>query len=471
MPNVRRVLTAAAVLRYRPGAERREIPDGGAPGLRLVIQPSGAKSWAMRFRRPNGDPAKLTLGAVDLTGREAPEEPVLGAPLSLAAARRLAAEVHRQRALGRDVVADYDAEKHRRRVATHERGHNTFGAATRRFVDEHARPKTRRWRETARMLGLLPVDLDAIRHGLAERWNEKPAAEITGHDIHEVIDECRRRGVPGLGRHRQGTSDARARAMFACLSKFFGWLVAQQVIETNPCVGVQRPATPQARERVLSDREVALFWSACESVGEPFGQLLKLLLATGQRRDEVARMTYAELGLDDKGRPIWTLPSTRTKNKRSHIVPLSPLAHEIVSNLRPIAGEPGYLFTSNGRTPVSGFSKIKRRVDEKMINLARKEVSEAGGKPASVTIPEWRLHDLRRTTVSGMARAGADLHVIERAVNHVSGSFAGIVGTYQRHRYFEEVRASLEAWANLLRQITTGVPAAKVITMRTGVAK
>jgi Arm DNA-binding domain len=101
-----KTMTAAAVKHYRPGQRRREIPDGGCPGLYLVIQASGYRSWAMRFRRPNGKPAKLTLGLVDLSGQEAESEPVLDSPLTLASARRLAAEIHRQRAMGRDVLAD-----------------------------------------------------------------------------------------------------------------------------------------------------------------------------------------------------------------------------------------------------------------------------------------------------------------------------------------------------------------------------
>ena len=110
-----KTMTAAAVKNYRPREGRREIPDGGCAGLYLLIQASGHRSWAMRFRRPNGKAAKLTLGPVDLSGKEAESEPVLDSPLTLASARRLAAEIHRQRAMGRDVVADYDASRRRQK--------------------------------------------------------------------------------------------------------------------------------------------------------------------------------------------------------------------------------------------------------------------------------------------------------------------------------------------------------------------
>ena len=148
-------LTDAAVKRFRcDKGKRREIRDGLAQGLYLVVQPNDSKSWAMRFRRPDGRSGKLTLGPVDLSGKEAAGEPVLGTPLTLAAARAVASEVHRQRALGRDVIADYVAQKQRFRVESEEARTNSFGALAPEFIEQYAKPKTRRWRATARMLGL-----------------------------------------------------------------------------------------------------------------------------------------------------------------------------------------------------------------------------------------------------------------------------------------------------------------------------
>ena len=237
-------LTAAAVARYQPTAKRREVPDGGSQGLRLVIQPSGAKSWAMRFRRPNGKTAKITLGPVDLSGTETPAEPVLGAPLTLAAARRLAAELQRQRAIGRDVASDCITLKRQRRTAAQVRSENTFSRAAQQFMEEHASAKTRRWKETARLLGLSPLDLKTISGGLADRWHDKPITEISTDDIYALVDEARRQGIPGIGRRNTGLSEARARAVFSCLSKMFAWLVAHRRTKINPCIGIPRPAAP-----------------------------------------------------------------------------------------------------------------------------------------------------------------------------------------------------------------------------------
>jgi len=191
-----------------------------------------------------------------------------------------------------------------------------------------------------------------------------------------------------------------------------------------------------------------------------------LLLATGQRLNEIARLTHAELGEDDKGRPVLILSAARTKNKRAHVVPLSPLAQQIIVSARKITSKSDFVFTTNGHAPISGFSKIKRRLDAAMLAVARAEVAKVGRDPDAISIPSWRLHDLRRTVASGLQRLGVALPVTEKVLNHVSGSFGGIVGVYQRHALTEEKRAPLEAWARLLGQITTHAPDSNVIRLR-----
>jgi integrase len=425
-----KVLTAAAVAKYRPTQMRREIPDRGAQALFLVIQPSGAKSWAMRFRRPDGSHGKLTLGPVDLSGTEMPAEPVIGQPLTVAGARALASEVHRQRAMGRDVIADHAINRHRQRTELAESAGNTYAVLVPRFIEEHARPRTRRWADTARMLGLrYPKDggePEEIRGGLVQRWAERPVREITGNDIWGVVDETRRLGAPGLERRSEKPTEPMARGMFAALSAFFGWLAKHRRIEVNPCAGVHRPEPPKARDRVLTDAEIVAFWKASDEAGEPFAQLLKLLLLTGCRLNEVAGMRRAELGEDGM---TWSLPGSRTKNHRAHVVPLPPVARVILATVKPIEGEGGLVFTTTGRTPVSGWSKVKSQLD------------------AAMQIPAWRLHDLRRTAATGMAELGIAPHIIEAALNHVSGAKAGVAGTYNRAVYSPEKRAALERWA------------------------
>ena len=428
-------LTAAAVERLRPAAERREVPDGGCPGLYLVVQTSGVKSWAMRFRRPNGKTAKLTLGPVDPTGREHSGEPTIGMPLTLAAARRLATEMHRQRALGRDVVAHV----HRERLEREARGSGGFAQAAVDFIERHAKPQRRGWAATASMLGLRADaetgELNIIPKSIADRWRDRPVAEIDADEIHALIDEVRERGVPGLGRRVDGPNESRARMMYAALSKMFSWLLGRRRVAHNPCRGVQRPEKPKKRSHVLTPDEIVKFWRAAEAERVEFAAILKLLLLTGCRRGEVAGMRRSELS---DGGATWTIPGSRTKNGLPHLVPLAPLARDVVAGV-PTEGD--VVFTTDGESQVSGWSKIKRRLDARM-----------GTQP-------WRLHDLRRTCATRMAEIGVLPHVVEAVLNHVSGFKAGVAGNYNWAAYKPEKKTALERWAAHVKGLVSGRPA------------
>jgi len=213
-----RQLTAAAVLRLKPGKERLEIREAGT-GLILVIHASGKKSWAMRFRRPNGRNGKLTLGKVDVDSPELTEDPVIGTKLSLASARLLAVQVNRQRAMGRDVIADLVAAKKKQQIDKATKAY-TYPAAVRQFVEEHSRArKNRGWRDQAKFLGLRFDDVAAqpeiISGSLADRWKDLPIGDIGGHDIFAAIDEARRHGIPGR-KQIQGRIERRPRPPPGC---------------------------------------------------------------------------------------------------------------------------------------------------------------------------------------------------------------------------------------------------------------
>jgi integrase len=448
-------LTATAVVKLKPTASRQEIADAGAPGLRLIIQSSGAKSWAMRFRRPNGKTAKLTLGPLDPTGRERAVEPTIGQPLTLAGARALAAEIGRQRARDLDVVAEHRTEKRRRRAVLLERGANTFGRAAQEFIDDHKVARTgrkpRRWRETARLLGLnYPAaggEPTVIRNGLSDRWRDKPIAEIDADDVYHVIDEARRSGVPGLGRRNRGTSDPRGRRMADTLGIMFKWLHKHRRIASNPSIGVYRPPPPPARKRALNCKtdvrnadELRWFWVACDALGQPFGTISKLLLLTGCRLKEIASMTRDELS-DDLS--MLRLPGVRTKNGLPHDVPLPPLARELIASAPQMAGCK-FLFTTNGKTPVSGFSKYKKRLDAAML--------AAAGQP----FPTWKTHDLRHSCSTGMNGIGIPPHIVEVTINHISGAKGGVAGVYNHEEYEQEKRAALERWADYIAAVVSG---------------
>jgi integrase len=436
-------LTAAAIKKLKAGAERQEIRDLGAQSLYLVIQPkSGHKSFATRFRDQRGKPVKLTLGPVDLGGAEPTDQPSLAVhldtPLTLSMARTLVAEVHRQRALGRDVVADCAAIKRRRRTVE-ETITDGYASVARRFIDEYAMVRTRKWRVTARHLGLAyPKHGGApeiISNSLAERWTDRPISEIDSDLIWVTIDEVRRLGVPGLERRSRGPTEVQARMALAALSSMFTWAAHQRMIKRNPCLGVYRPKPPTPRDRVLDNIEIIKFWAAAETERVEVAVALKLLLLTGGRLNEVAGMRFSELSAD---LTVWTLPGTRTKNKRAHIVPLPPLARRLLATVPRIEGC-DYVVTAGGRTPVpvNSWGAIKQRLDLKMQTAS------------------WRLHDLRRSFVTHVAELGIRGDTIELLINHRGGSRGGIAGVYNRSELLPERKAALERWADHLEGLVT----------------
>jgi len=440
-------LTAAAVLKAKPSKGRQEIPDKGCAGLYLIVQPSGAKSWALRFRRPDGRTAKLVLGTVFAKAggvKEPDTEPKIGGHLTLAATHRLVTALRHEIAQGRDPAAAHIKEKQRRRITASEAAANTFASAARAFIEQHARKKVRRWRELARLLGLEPETLAAIPKGLAERWADRPVAEIDGHDIHAVVDEARRFGIPGLERRTDGPSEPRARKLFGVLSKLFAWLIRDRRVAVNPCASVARPEIPKARDRVLTTAEIKRFWKAADSIGDPSAGLLKLLLITGCRLNEVAGMKWTEINEDGTA---WTIPGERTKNHRPHVVPCTALARVLLAAAKRIEGC-SFVFSTTGSSPVSGWTKIKARLDEAM-------------KPGT----PWVLHDLRRTAATGMAEIGIAPHIVEAVLNHVSGARAGVAGTYNRAAYLPEKTAALERWAAHIEGLISG-QAATVTPLR-----
>ena len=424
-----KLLTAAAVEKLKPKPNKTlEVRDAGAAGLRLIIHPSGRKTWVLRGRLgADGRQAKITLGPLDLSSDDE-GEPTLGKPLSLQAARILANHLLRQRGRGVD-------------ISETKKGGDFFPIVVKEFIADHARPRNRTWRSTASVLGLAyPTDdgEPVLKpDGLAKRWATKSITEIEGATIHGVIAESRRNGVPGAKTKKKNTdpSESRGRALAAALGKLFSWATQHRKVEVNPALGMYRPKPPTARARVLTDAEVKAVWEASDEVGFPFGRVVQLLMLTGQRRDEVAGMRWSELNDDFS---VWDIPPSRTKNKLPHVVPLPPLAREIIASVPRVVGS-DLVFTTSGRTPISGFSKFKSRLDAEM------DASQ-----------HWQIHDLRRTAVTKMADLGVLPHVVEAIVNHVSGHKGGVAGIYNRAVYMPERTAALELWAERVSTIVGG---------------
>jgi integrase len=278
--------------------------------------------------------------------------------------------------------------------------------------------------------------------------------------------------LPSIGRSElaelfdtiPGERVALRRKLYAILSRMFRWAVGRGDLERSPLEGFEVPPAPASRDRVLRDTELRLAWLAADKLLYPFGPLFRILIGTGQRREEVAGLHWNELHRDSAE---WHLPATRAKNGIGSVVPLSPL---MIAELDCIAeGDKwprrGLAFTTTGKTAVSGYSRGKARLDKQMLTLACKEAKEADEDPKHVTIEPWRVHDFRRTLATGLQRLGVRFEVTEAVLNHVSGSRSGVAGVYQRHDWRDEKRDALNAWAAHVERIVKGIEVTNVIPL------
>jgi integrase len=231
--------------------------------------------------------------------------------------------------------------------------------------------------------------------------------------------------------------------------KAFNWYAARDDQFNVPVVRGMARIKPKerARTRMLSDDEIRAIWPELAKAGT-FGALTKTLLLTAQRRDEVAHMSRKEIGSD----AIWTIPAERYKSKRPNFVPLSKAALAVIA-AQPKHDDCDYVFPSRAKTPYSGFSKSKAKLD-KAVFTARKKQAKKGAKIEP--IPNWTLHDLRRTAKTLMVRAGVRPDISERVLGHV---IAGVEGTYDRHSYADEKRGALEKLAEMIERILNPLPA------------
>jgi integrase len=417
-------LTQRAVEAFRPPAQGRvEYFDKTLPGFGLRISDAGRKTWFVMYR-VRGRKVRETIGTV-------------AAIPNVGDARRRARESIE---LAQRGVHPTEAreEAAARTIA--------FGTVADRYLVEHVernnRPST--IRETRRILN----------RDVKPAWGERPIRNITRQDVNDLLDVIADRGALLL-----------ANRTLACLKTLFSWALDRELTDADPTARVRKRVKEVPRDRALSPDEIRYFWAACDKIGWPFGPLFKLLLLTAQRRDEVGAMEWRELDLEKR---LWTIPRERAKNNRAHEVHLSDLAVEIIEALPQIVGqgsgegatapEPRLVFTNTGRTPVSGFSKAKERLDGHMLAMLRAELAEARKDASQARVGEWILHDLRRTAATGMAALNIAPHVVDRILNHVSGTIRGVAAVYNRHAYLEERKAALEAWSRYVERLVTPGP-------------
>jgi integrase len=357
--------------------------DRGCPGFGVKVTPKGRKVFIVLYRT-GGAGSKLRKYTIGPYGR-----------VTLHQARVAAQTVFAARLEGRDPAAE-KREAKRRVVA--DRVEDLLEI----FVSQRL-SQNRSGGEIARL----------FRREIGKAWSSKSIHEISKRDVVEVISGIEQRGAP-----------VAANKTLKSLKTFLRWCVGRAVLDQSPAEGVPLPTKEVARDRVLNDPELAQVILAARAMDGPYGGIVEMLALTGQRREEVARMKWDEL---DLARRIWTLPKSRTKNAKEHLVHLSEQA---IAVLKQADKKGPFVFSVLGIKPFQEFSKGKRRLDQ---------VSGVTG---------WRLHDLRRTCVSGMARLGVAPHVADKILNHQAGTISGVAAVYQRHEFLSERRQALDVWGS-----------------------
>jgi len=257
-----------------------------------------------------------------------------------------------------------------------------------------------------------------LRREVGKPWAGRSIHSIGKRDVVEVVSAIVQRGAPSA-----------ANKTLKSLKTFLRWCVGGAVLDQSPAEGVPLPTKEVARDRVLSDSELTQIILAARKMGSPYGAIVELLALTGQRRDEVACLAWEEL---DLAQQVWTIPKARTKNGKAHVVHLS---RQSLAVLQGADRRGPLLFTLLGSKPFQDFTRAKRRLDQ---------LSGMTG---------WRLHDLRRTCVSGMARLGVAPHVADKILNHQAGTISGVAAVYQRHEFLAERRAALDLWGAHIDQL------------------
>jgi len=365
--------------------------DSGCPGFGVKITPKGRKVFIVLYRA-GGTGSRLRKYTIGPYGR-----------ITLHQARAAALKIFAARTEGRDPAAE--KQQARRRLVV-----DGVENLVEFFISEHV-SKTRSAREISRLL----------RREVIPSWGRRSIHEIGKRQVIELVTEVSARGTP-----------AAANKLLKVVKTFFGWCVGRAILDLSPAKGVPALARERTRDRVLDDDELARILRAARQINGPYGGIVELLALTGQRREEVAQLTWDEV---DVASQTWTLPAFRTKNGKRHIVHLSKEAIAVLMRT-PKLGK--FVFSLTGTKPFQSFSAAKRELDK---------LSD---------ISDWRLHDLRRTCVSGMARLGVAPHVADKVLNHQTGTISGVAAVYQRHEFLAERKDALERWGSHVALLVLG---------------
>jgi integrase len=438
MAIAKKELTDVAIRKWKPAA--REIKwDALVPGFGV---------------RPSGNGKKVFVLVKRFGGAAQPSPRAIGeyGVISLEEARETAKEWTKLAKAGKDPAVEEQlrraAEEQARReteAAKARADASTFAAAFELYVTKHI-AKLRRGREVEQ----------TMRRVLLPAWGPRPLASLTRKDVKTTVNTVRDGGAP-----------IAANRLLAYVKGFFAWAVDEELIDASPAALVKKPADENERDRIFDDDELRAFWRASVRMGYPFGTLYHVLALTGLRLREAADARWREFDLIKK---TWTIPGTRMKGGKTHVVPLCDDLLTILAELpRSKKADHDYLFsTTGGAKPVSGFSKAKARLDVKMLRPWR-AIGRTKGEDRRAKAPEpWVIHDVRRTCRSGLSRLKISEEVKEAVLAHVR---PGVKGVYDRYTYLDEKREALTLWAAQLGSIIAPVPeqaANNVVELRGG---
>ena len=385
-------LTETAIAKITPPTKgRKDITDSVMQGLNIRVSSTGVKSWCHAYRY-GGKQIRMTFGRWP--------------DILLVQARQIVKEHKVELAMGNNpvalrdekIIAELNQEQENRTIAD-------FSAE---FIEKYVTPHHKRPKDTIRF----------IENHILPAFGHKAARDITRKDVIKLLEQIKSSSKPSAANH-----------VLVILRRMYNWAIEQDELEVNPCLNIKKPVPIKERERVLSKNEIKGFLLACNEIGYPYGQLCQLLLLTGQRCNEIARLKWEYIDFEER---VIRIPAENTKAKRGHDVPLSDLAIHILRTIPRFTG-PNIFTSGNGIKPVNGFSKTKKRFEDYF-------------NPRE----NWRFHDLRRTAATNMAELGVPLHTISRVLNHAEG---GVTRIYARHSYLNEKREALNLWADTVENI------------------
>jgi integrase len=434
--------TDKSIQALRKKAERYEMVEDGGTGLSVRVSRKGVKTFNYLYRF-GGKPRRMALGIYRdralVTSGGAASHDARGLPyITLADARIKLAEARKKR----DAGIDPGAEAVQGHMA--ERMAETVDELIDNFLEKYVRLNKRpsSAHEDERMLN----------KDLRPAWGGRKASSITRADVIKLLDAVVARGPVAANR------------LFAVTRTMFRWAMRQGTIPSSTAFEIDRPVGKEvSRDRKLDAAEIIEVWNAAGALQPPYRELVRFLLASGQRRGEVAGMSRRELDLEAK---IWTVPRNRSKSGLAHEVPLPPLTMEILEPLLAAAAEKNrqFLFASGrrGDRPIVEFKQAKRRLDAEILKTRREKPADA------VPMPGWVLHDLRRTMRTGLSKLRVDSEIAERTIAHIP---AGVRKVYDVHQYRDEKREAMTAWAEHLEKLIAADAAGdRVVRLRSGAA-